>query len=304
MIGQNSNINQRELGYRAVIPFYILWDTDLNGNDLRFYGQIEQMESNPSPNANASFSYQWIANALGINRRNAINIANKLKKKGYITRTKINKKDYLWNTVKKRVLVSSSDTALVSHNDTELVSSSDTQNTNKLKSSNLNKESNTFSITKENEFEKVIQKAQECLEKTKENVPSSSSEIVPYEYQDTNLPVQKKSTTLQQLQEVNSLNLPSEFLEQLILVRKANKASTNKKAMQAVYQELIKLKDAGLDLNECLNMYANCGWKGFVADWFINSMAKKPSTHLDHNSTEWGKQFETNPFYQNLDWVK
>lgn len=166
------------------------------------------------------------------------------------------------------------------------------------------KENNNYVITKENEFDEVIQKAQECLEKTKENLPNTSSEIVPYTYQETNLPVQKKSTTLQQLQEVNSLNLPSEFLEQLILTRKANKASTNKKAMQAVYQELIKLKDAGLDLNECLNMYANCGWKGFVADWFINSMAKKPSTHLDHNSIQWGKDMESDPFFQNLDWIK
>lgn len=136
MSGQKSNTHQRELGYRAVIPFYILWDTDLNGNDLRFYGQIEQFESNPNPDVNATFSYQWIADMLGINRRNAINIANKLKKKGYILRTKINEKDYLWNTAKKRVLVSSSDTPLVSHNDTTLVSSSDTQNTSKLKTNN------------------------------------------------------------------------------------------------------------------------------------------------------------------------
>jgi hypothetical protein len=169
---------------------------------------------------------------------------------------------------------------------------------------NKNKESNTFSITKENEFDDVIQKAQECLEKTKENLPSTSSEIVPYTYQETNLPALKKSTTLIQLEEINSLNLPSEFLEQLILIRKANKASVNKKAMQAVYQELIKLKNAGLDLNECLNMYANCGWKGFVADWFINSMVKKPSTHLDHDSIQWGKDMESDPFYQNLDWIK
>jgi DNA-binding Lrp family transcriptional regulator len=142
MAGQKSNIHQRELGYRAVIPFYILWDTDLNGNDLRFYGQIEQMESNPSPNVDASFSYQWIASMLGINRRNAINIANKLKKKGYITRTKINQKEYLWNTVKKGVLVSSGDTSLVSPSDTSLVSPSDTQNTNKLNTSNEIKDIN------------------------------------------------------------------------------------------------------------------------------------------------------------------
>lgn len=302
MIGQKSNINQRELGYRAVIPFYILWDTDLNGNDLRFYGQIEQMESNPSPNANASFSYQWIANALGINRRNAINIANKLKKKGYITRTKINQKDYLWNTIKKGVLVSSSDTTLVSHNDTTLVSSSDTQNTNKLKSSNLNKESNTFSITKESEIEEVIQKAQECLEKTKENLPSKASEIVPYKYQETNLPAKVNLKPLTVLQEINSLGLPDEYLDELIKIRKVNGGKVTPKAMKAVYQELIKLKKAGLDLNECLSMYANCGWKGFVADWFINAIKgkKNPYDFYTSDDISWGEEMKNNPFYHGL----
>ena len=127
MSDQDCN-TQRELGYRAVIPFYILWDTDLTGNDLRFYGQIEQLESNPNPKVNATFSYQWIANQLGINRRNAINIAKKLKNKGYISRIRIKGNTYIWNTVKKGVLVSLEDTAIVSPNDTLLVSLKDTQN--------------------------------------------------------------------------------------------------------------------------------------------------------------------------------
>jgi hypothetical protein len=104
--------------------------------------------------------------------------------------------------------------------------------------------------------------------------------------------------SLTALQDINSLNLPNEFLQQLIEVRKANKGSVNKAAMEAVYQELIKLKEAGLDLNECLNMYANCGWKGFVAEWFINSKAKnKQSNHLDHDSMAWAEGFKNNPLY-------
>jgi hypothetical protein len=181
------------------------------------------------------------------------------------------------------------------------VSSSDTQNTN-----NLNKESITFSNTKENEFEEVIQKAQDCLENTKENLPKETKEVIPYEYRETNLPATKKNNiaTLFHLEDINSLNLPREYLTQLIETRKTNGGKVTKKAMASVYQELIKLKKAGLDLDECLSMYANCGWKGFVADWFINAMAKKPSTHLDHDSIQWGKDMETNPFFQNLDWIK
>jgi hypothetical protein len=166
------------------------------------------------------------------------------------------------------------------------------------------KESITFSNTKENEFEDVIQKARDCLDKTKENLPSSSSKIVPYKYQESNLPEKANLKPLIVLQEINSLGLPHEYLDELIKIRKANGGKVTPKALKAVYQELIKLKNAGLDLNQCLNMYANCGWKGFVADWFINLMVKKPSTHLDHESIQWGKDMESDPFYQNLDWIK
>jgi hypothetical protein len=106
-----------------------------------------------------------------------------------------------------------------------------------------------------------------------------------------------KSQPLTTLQKINTLDLPNEYLEQLIAVRKANKASVSKLSMEAVYKELIKLKDAGFDLNECLNMYANCGWKGFIAEWFINSKAKNQSNHLDHDSMAWAEGFKNNPLY-------
>jgi hypothetical protein len=109
--------------------------------------------------------------------------------------------------------------------------------------------------------------------------------------------VNTKSQPLSTLQKINTLDLPIEYLEQLVAVRKANKASVSKLSMEAVYQELIKLKDAGFDLNECLNMYANCGWKGFIAEWFINSKTKNQSNHLDHDSMAWAEGFKNNPLY-------
>ena len=109
--------------------------------------------------------------------------------------------------------------------------------------------------------------------------------------------VTAKSQPLTTVQKINTLDLPNEFLDRLISIRKANKASVSKLSIEAVYQELIKLKDAGLDLNECLNMYANCGWKGFIAEWFINSKAKNQSNHLDHDSMAWADGFKNNPLY-------
>lgn len=165
-----------------------------------------------------------------------------------------------------------------------------------------NKESNTFSITKESEIEEVVQKAKKCLEKTKENLPSTSSDIVPYKYQETNLLEKNNTKPLTVLQETNTLGLSDEYLDELIKIRKANGGKVTPKALKAVYQELIKLKNAGLDLNECLSMYANCGWKGFVADWFIKTIKGKKNQYDFYTSddTSWGDEMKNDPFFQGL----
>lgn len=105
----NNNKSQRFTPYRAVIPFYILYDLDLNANHLRLYGQIEQMESNPDPKVNATFSYAWLGEQLGINRRNAIKTAKTLIDKGYIEHTEVKKGKYIWNTKKKPIIIQDED---------------------------------------------------------------------------------------------------------------------------------------------------------------------------------------------------
>lgn len=144
-----------------------------------------------------------------------------------------------------------------------------------------NKENNNYVIIKESE--KPLAPANSKIK----NHPAKKSEsIIP----------------LKNLQEINSLNLSDDYLTQLIEIRKANKASINKQAMKAVYQELIKLKNAGLDLNECLSMYANCGWKGFVADWFIKTIKGKKNQYDFYTSddTSWGDEMKNDPFFQGL----
>lgn len=101
----NNNNSQRFTSYRAVIPFYILYDLDLNANHLRLYGQIEQMESNPNPSVTPSFSYAWLAQQLGVHKRNAMRTAKVLIDKGYIEHTEVSPGKYVWNTAKKSVIV-------------------------------------------------------------------------------------------------------------------------------------------------------------------------------------------------------
>lgn len=98
---ENKVVNsQRNTNYRAMIPFYILWDLDLNANHLRLYGQIEQMESNPNPDVCPTFSYEWLAQQIGTNMRNAKRLAKTLKEKGYIERYMITQNEWGWRTVK------------------------------------------------------------------------------------------------------------------------------------------------------------------------------------------------------------
>lgn len=97
---QNNNNSQRNTVLPAVLPFYIMYDLDLNANHLRFYCQIEQMESNPNPNVNPTFSYLWMAKQLGMSRRKCIDVANFLRKKGYIEHTQINEKTWIWHIKK------------------------------------------------------------------------------------------------------------------------------------------------------------------------------------------------------------
>lgn len=101
----DNNESQRFTSYRAVIPFYILYDLDLNANHLRLYGQIEQFESNPNPKVQATFSYAWLANELGMNKRNAMRVAKVLIDKGYIEHRQISEGRYIWNTKKAQVVV-------------------------------------------------------------------------------------------------------------------------------------------------------------------------------------------------------
>ena len=96
---------QRNKGFSALIPFYILYDLDLNAHHIRLYGQIQQMESNPNPDVTPTFSYAWLAEQLGVNDvRYVKRLAKLMKDKKYIERIKSEKK-WVWQTVKKGVLI-------------------------------------------------------------------------------------------------------------------------------------------------------------------------------------------------------
>jgi hypothetical protein len=137
----DNNTSQRNQNYRTCIHFYILYDLDLNANHLRFYGQIEQLESNPNPKVKASFSYDWMAKQLGIDRRNVMRVAQLLKNKGYITHTQLPNGQWVWATKKDQIIeeggVALDDTPPVTNFTTPGVTPSATQNTQKINTQKL-----------------------------------------------------------------------------------------------------------------------------------------------------------------------
>lgn len=109
-MNNNNNANKsndsylRDLGYTATIPYYILFDRDLNAHHLRLIGIIDQMESNPNPKVQAEFSYQWFADQIGVEKREAMRIAKTVKDKNYIKHFQKADGHWRWGMVKKEVV--------------------------------------------------------------------------------------------------------------------------------------------------------------------------------------------------------
>lgn len=149
------------------------------------------------------------------------------------------------------------------------------------------KENTNYVSMKESEIDIVLEAAQECLENTKNNLPATTNNLKPNNYKETNYPV-KKEQAITILMAINCLGLSEEFLKDLIKQRRAQGASTNERALKAVYKELIKLKELGFNLDECLDDYANSSWRGFKAEYFIN---KKTRNSKDRHSHDWGTEW-------------
>lgn len=149
------------------------------------------------------------------------------------------------------------------------------------------------------ELDEVIEKAQECLDNTRTNLPSVIGEVKDVVYQETNFPVTKKQKPLSVLQKINTLGLSSEFLIAFLEVRKANGAVNSEHALKAAYEQLAELYQEGYNLDECLKIYANCGWKGFFASWVknvLNSGKVNQAKHEHSEDTSWINNVDLSAF--------
>jgi hypothetical protein len=275
------------LSFSGRIPFHILIDDDLNATDIKLYAIIEGL----SFAFKSSNKYNYVSNndlcfLLGLNEKSTAyeRSVKKLKDKNLVKREKktITEKGrtfkgWCWSIESGNFYTMIKDNERqVPHQEWDTEDKYPTsgggavphQEWDQRTVNKISKESITFSNTKESQ---------------------NSIAVI-------------RNKSLAALQEINTLDLPTEFLERLIAIRKVNKGSMNKGAMEAVYQELIKLKEAGLDLNECLSVYANCGWRGFVAEWFIKikKTNKNPHEFYSSNDVSWGEEMKNNPFYQGL----
>jgi hypothetical protein len=185
----------RELGYKSCIPYFILFDPDLNQQHLRLYTFIEQMESNPDPKINPTFSYRWFASILRIEVRAAMKIGKKMKDKGYITHTQLPNGKWVWGTTRKVII---DDTPIeeapieippdgeVSSEDMGGVSSQDTQNTKKIKLTVTKLPSSSFFFSETIDESLLSQKldtdkrsSREFLEECQDHVDKCSDKKYP-----------------------------------------------------------------------------------------------------------------------------
>ena len=104
------NIESFKLNYRACIPFYVLLDKRLSGNEKVLYGIIEQMESSMT---DVFINDRSLCHILGVSFESRIlgKMQKKLKDFGYIKREEreitVNNNTFTascWNTVKKSMM--------------------------------------------------------------------------------------------------------------------------------------------------------------------------------------------------------
>lgn len=93
----------RKNDYYGHLHYYYVFDMELTANELRLLMIIQQMQSNPNPDIRPFFSYAWLAALLGIQRRQAIYIAKKLKDKGYLIHMQDSNGKWLWKIPTKPI---------------------------------------------------------------------------------------------------------------------------------------------------------------------------------------------------------
>lgn len=277
---QSKHFSLRDLPYRAIIPFYILHDSDLNIQHIRLYGQIEQLESNPNPKASPRFSYAWIAKMLHVNVRNAKKIASTLVEKGYIEHIQLKGNFWTWRTKKAPIVhvddvggVSQSDTGGVSHSDTPGVSHSDTLNTHKLISQNKNINIKTRARVKS---QKLIKPTgyKETLFDQQENTSGSAKKLSKSEQHQKNITAD------------NPHKIPDAAIDDWLEIRKAKRAPLTPTAWKKLNKEMQKIKEAGLCPLEAFEKMVMQGWQGLNAEWIIHKKQKN-SDEIDWNDTSW-----------------
>lgn len=279
---------QRNTSYRAMIPFYILYDLDLNANHLRMYGQIEQMESNPDPRVSPSFSYQWLADQLGIDRSNAIRTANVLKSKNLIEHVQNAQGNWFWRTVKAQVVCLDTDSTSIASgaqcdppvapSATPPVAPSATQRSQKLISQNLTNNSLSISLSLSDE-----------TESNKEPIKKNTKKKVEYSY------------SVDDALENNPHDIDRELIEEWVELRKSkHKSDFTKRVWERHNRIAGQLVSKGVPMFEIMDRLLAKGWQGIEESYFsdllkttsnqTSSLIKSNKPSYDDNDISWINQ--------------
>lgn len=119
-------------------------------------------------------------------------------------------------------------------------------------------------------------------------IPKKDNKITPIS------PSGKKSSfSLSQMLEDNPFNIPEAVLADWIEVRKGKRAKLTPTAWEQANKNLVKLKEAGLDPNECFVKAVGNGWAGVEFRYFkqdIEALTPRPNKYLTADEREAAKQ--------------
>jgi hypothetical protein len=99
-----------------------------------------------------------------------------------------------------------------------------------------------------------------------------TAELVEVEIKPVKTSLAKVESKFNFKNELLSLGVNKEILEDWLIVRKNKKASNTKTAFNGLIPEI---KKSGLTTNDAIRYAANKSWAGFKADWYFNEEKKQ-----------------------------
>lgn len=120
---------------------------------------------------------------------------------------------------------------------------------------------------------------------------SPEKEKEAYEYPETlyEKPKPKRTLSLNDMLDANPFNIPSDYIEDWMEVRKVKRAPITMTVWSSLHKELQKCKESKLNVIDSFEMMITNGWSTLKFEWLRGNLTPKTkvANALDFESTDW-----------------